>query len=222
MTNRLDHMRHRDRSPARSSISTAPRNADAGIPGASGSKPASPAQILFADKLAQEKGIVIPDEAKASSAAMSRWIDFGIRSRRWQVAVARVVNRPTHHSLLNPPFQKEISERRGKCRCHSYSLSAGSREFGNRYRTTDSLRQQGCRPETWRPLSSRRLVCPRGRRPCCLRRTWVAIEPSAAVEIEQASSWRRVRRERPASPDRSPVRSSVMTTAVVKTAFAAR
>jgi hypothetical protein len=40
--------------------------------------------------------------------------------------------------------------------------------------------------------------------------------------IEQASSWRRVRRERPASPDRSPVRSSAMTTAVVKTAFAAR
>jgi DNA topoisomerase III len=53
----------------------APKNADSGIPGASGSKPASPAQILFAEKLAQEKGIVIPDEAKASSAAMSRWID---------------------------------------------------------------------------------------------------------------------------------------------------
>src|SRR5258708_37395701 len=53
----------------------APRKADAGIPVATGSKPASPAQILFAEKLAQEKGIVIPDEAKASSAAMSTWID---------------------------------------------------------------------------------------------------------------------------------------------------
>ena len=53
----------------------APRKADAGIPGASGSKPASPKQILFAEKLAQEKRIVIPDEAKASSAAMSTWID---------------------------------------------------------------------------------------------------------------------------------------------------
>ena len=39
--------------------------------------------------------------------------------------------------------------------------------------------------------------------------------------IEQASSRRRGRRERPASPDRSPVRSSAMITAVVKTAFAA-
>jgi len=53
----------------------APKNADSGIPGASGSKPASPTQILFAERLAQEKGIVIPDEAKASSAAMSTWID---------------------------------------------------------------------------------------------------------------------------------------------------
>ena len=74
--------------------------------------------------------------------------------------------------------KKEISER--KCRCHSYSINAGSGEFGNRYPTTDSLRQQGCRHETWRPLSSRRLVCPRRPRSCCLRRTWVAIEPSAA------------------------------------------
>jgi DNA topoisomerase-3 len=30
--------------------------------------------MLFAEKIAQEKGIVIPDETKASSAAMSAWI----------------------------------------------------------------------------------------------------------------------------------------------------
>ena len=53
----------------------APKKADTEIPGASGSKPASPAQILLAEKLAQEKGIVIPDEAKATSAALSTWID---------------------------------------------------------------------------------------------------------------------------------------------------
>ena len=53
----------------------APKKADTEIPAASGSKPASPAQILFAEKLAQEKGIVIPNEAKASSIAMSTWID---------------------------------------------------------------------------------------------------------------------------------------------------
>ena len=32
--------------------------------------------MLYAKKIAQGKGIVIPDEAKANSAAMSAWIDF--------------------------------------------------------------------------------------------------------------------------------------------------
>jgi hypothetical protein len=38
-------------------------------------KPASPAQLLYAKKIAQGKGVVIPDEAKANSAAMAVWID---------------------------------------------------------------------------------------------------------------------------------------------------
>ena len=38
-------------------------------------KPASPAQLSFAEKIAQEKGIVIPEDTKASSVAMSAWID---------------------------------------------------------------------------------------------------------------------------------------------------
>ena len=32
--------------------------------------------MLYAKKIAQGKGLIIPDEAKASSAAMSAWIDF--------------------------------------------------------------------------------------------------------------------------------------------------
>ena len=40
-----------------------------------GPKPASPAQLLFAEKIAREQGVVITDEAKASAAAMSAWID---------------------------------------------------------------------------------------------------------------------------------------------------
>jgi hypothetical protein len=41
--------------------------------------------LLYAKKIAQGKGLVIPDEAKASSAAMSAWIDSirdGKRRRR--------------------------------------------------------------------------------------------------------------------------------------------
>ena len=32
--------------------------------------------MLYAKKIAQGKGVVIPEEAKANSAAMSAWIDF--------------------------------------------------------------------------------------------------------------------------------------------------
>ena len=45
-------------------------------------KPVSPAQLLYAKKIAQGKGLVIPDEAKASSAAMSAWIESNRDSKR--------------------------------------------------------------------------------------------------------------------------------------------
>jgi DNA topoisomerase III len=60
----------------------AAKKADTATPGTSGFKPASPAQMLFAEKIAQTKGIVIPDEAKASSAALSAWIDSNQGKRR--------------------------------------------------------------------------------------------------------------------------------------------
>ena len=53
----------------------APKKADGDSAGERAPKPASPAQISFAEKIAQEKGIVIPEEAKVSSTTMSAWID---------------------------------------------------------------------------------------------------------------------------------------------------
>jgi DNA topoisomerase III len=35
----------------------------------------SPAQLLYAKKIAQRKGLIIPDDAKTNSATMSAWID---------------------------------------------------------------------------------------------------------------------------------------------------
>jgi DNA topoisomerase III len=52
----------------------APKRADVEMSGEIGSKPASPAQMLFVKKIAREKGIVIPDETKTTSAALSAWI----------------------------------------------------------------------------------------------------------------------------------------------------
>jgi DNA topoisomerase-3 len=52
----------------------APRKFDCETAGKNGLTTPSPAQMLFAAKIAQEKGVVISDEARASSAAMSAWI----------------------------------------------------------------------------------------------------------------------------------------------------
>jgi len=46
------------------------------------SKPVSPAQMLYAKKIAQGKGIIIPEEAKANSAAMFAWIDSNRSAKR--------------------------------------------------------------------------------------------------------------------------------------------
>ena len=43
--------------------------------GAMGSRPASPAQVSFAEAIAREKGIAVSDEARVCSAEMSKWID---------------------------------------------------------------------------------------------------------------------------------------------------
>lgn len=49
-------------------------------------KPVSPAQLSYARKIALEQGIVIPDEAKSSSAAMIAWIDSHKRKKRRKTA----------------------------------------------------------------------------------------------------------------------------------------
>jgi DNA topoisomerase-3 len=60
----------------------APKKAEGETAGKLEPKPVSPAQLLYAKKIAQGKGLVIPDEAKASSAAMSTWIDSNRDTKR--------------------------------------------------------------------------------------------------------------------------------------------
>lgn len=60
----------------------APKKADGETAGRLDPKPASPAQLLFATKIALGKGVVIPDEAKANSAAMVAWIDSNKGTKR--------------------------------------------------------------------------------------------------------------------------------------------
>jgi DNA topoisomerase-3 len=89
----------------------APKKADTEIPGASGSKPASPAQMVFAEKLAQEKGTVIPDEARASSAAMSSWIDSN-QVKKIGKSRRKRVNTPTNSITPKSAVPKKRSRKR--------------------------------------------------------------------------------------------------------------
>jgi len=58
------------------------KKADGGPPGGLGSKPASPAQMSLAEKISRERGIVIPGETKANSAAMAAWIKSHLSTER--------------------------------------------------------------------------------------------------------------------------------------------
>jgi DNA topoisomerase-3 len=60
----------------------APKKANGETAGKLEPKPVSPAQLLYAKKIAQGKGLIIPDEAKANSAAMSAWIDSNRGTKR--------------------------------------------------------------------------------------------------------------------------------------------
>ena len=53
----------------------APKEANGEAAGKLDPKPASPAQLLYAKKIAQGRGLIIPDDAKTDSATMSAWIN---------------------------------------------------------------------------------------------------------------------------------------------------
>jgi DNA topoisomerase III len=60
----------------------APKKCDGETAGKLDPKPVSPAQLLYAKKLAQGKGLIIPDDARTNSAAMSAWIDANRDKKR--------------------------------------------------------------------------------------------------------------------------------------------
>jgi DNA topoisomerase III len=60
----------------------APKKTDGEALGKAEPKSVSPPQLLYATKIALGKGVVIPDEAKANSAAMAAWIDSNKGTKR--------------------------------------------------------------------------------------------------------------------------------------------
>ena len=71
----------------------APKKSGGETAGKLGLKPVSAAQLLYAKKLAQGKGLIIPDDARTNSAAMSAWIDTN-RGKRRRKLKCKTSNRP--------------------------------------------------------------------------------------------------------------------------------
>jgi DNA topoisomerase-3 len=71
----------------------APRKSDGETTGKLDPKPVSPAQLLYAKKLAQGKGLIIPDDARTNSVVMSAWIDANRGKKRRKLS-RKTSNRP--------------------------------------------------------------------------------------------------------------------------------
>ena len=87
----------------------APKKSGGETAGELGPKPASPAQMLFAEKIAQEKGIVIPDETKASAAAMSAWIESNRGTERGKRS-RKTANKPPRSTAPKKRARRRIGD----------------------------------------------------------------------------------------------------------------
>jgi len=67
--------------------------------------------MLYAKKIAQGKGVVIPDEAKANSAAMSAWIDSN-RSAQRRKRGRKTANKPARSIAPQPTVPTKRSRKR--------------------------------------------------------------------------------------------------------------
>ena len=116
----------------------APKKAEGETPGKLDFKPVSPAQMLYAKKIAQGKGLIIPEVAKANAAAMSAWIFEPKREAPQARSQDRLQAGRVSCASIDGA-DEEVSETQS-CHC---CRSTGSRaaKFGYRYTATDSLWQ---------------------------------------------------------------------------------
>ena len=147
----------------------APKKADGETAGKIEPKPVSPAQMLYAKKIAQGKGVIIPDEAKANSAAMSAWIGSNRGTTRRKCGRKTACKAYGINCASIDSADEKVSETYNCRRCRR---PANPR---NRDATADSLWQQGGRSEAWRTLRLGGMVCPAWSRSCCIRRAGMAI-----------------------------------------------
>ena len=89
----------------------APKKPDGETAGKLDPKPVSAAQLLYAKKLAQGKGLIIPDDARTNSAAMSAWIDSN-RSKKRRRSSRKTTYKPAEPIALQSAAPSKRSRKR--------------------------------------------------------------------------------------------------------------
>ena len=144
----------------------APKKAEGETPGKFDSN-RKPGETSYAKKIAQGEGLIIPDEAKANSAAMSVWIDFEPRRETPQ---ARSQNRPRASGIGCASIDSDDEEASPNPKLTLLPLHRLPRsQIRLQVRPADSLWQQARRDEAWSPLWLGRMVCAAGSRSFCIR-----------------------------------------------------
>ena len=138
----------------------APKKVDDETHGTTEPKAVTPAQMLYAKKIAQGKGLVIPDEAKANSMAMSAWIASNSDTKRRKPRRKTTYN-STRSAATKLTAPRKMSRKRKSAIGAATSMPAEPNpERGDV--AAYSLWQQGHRAKAWRPLSLRSMACPAG------------------------------------------------------------
>jgi DNA topoisomerase-3 len=99
----------------------APKKADGEKASKLDPKPVSTAQLLYAKKLAQGKGLIIPDDAGTSSVAMSAWIDAN-RDKKRSKPNRKTSNRPV--GSVVPRAAPRKATRKGKVDIDTASMAS--------------------------------------------------------------------------------------------------
>src|ERR1700727_4014236 len=101
----------------------APKKTDGEALGKAEPNSVSPAQLLYAKKIALGKGVVIPDEAKANSAAMAAWIDSNKGTKR-RKSGSKTAFRPTGSIAPKSKAPTKISRKRKPAAAAGASMPA--------------------------------------------------------------------------------------------------
>ena len=105
--------------------------------------------MLYAKKIAQGKGVVIPEDAKANSAAMSAWINFEPKREAPQAQSQELLQAGGISCASIDGDDEEVSETQTKRLCGSTGPRS---QIRLQVRRCGFLMATRSRSEAWRPL----------------------------------------------------------------------